>query len=209
MPIPVSGQVGEQIVAPGVTSQPLRQGPLADVIVSELAGRYYEMARNKRLFMAHAIVTAPVVYTTAAGTGGPLLWNGSTNINASILAVSVALTTVATTTAMGLGITGNTGQTSAPTSTTVIDSTRNLFLGGAASNCTTYRIGTPTNAGNFLIPLVSLHLGANTVDTMLSTFIDVGGMLIIPPGGWCSVAATATATAAVLSIGLIWTEVPA
>jgi len=208
MPLPVSGQVGEQQLGVGVTTQPLRQGRLADVIVSELNGRYYEQCRAGRLFIAQAIVTAPVVYTTAAGTGGPLIWNGSTTVNIVPLAVSFALTTAATTAAFGLGLTGNTGQPSAPTTTTAIDGVRNLFLGGAAPNASAFRVGTVVNAGNFLLPFVGIHLGATSVDTTLPGFVDLGGSMIVPPGSWCSVAATVTATAAVLTIGLIWAEVP-
>lgn len=207
MPLPISGQVGEQVVASGVTTQPLRQGKLADVIVSELNGRYYEQAYNGRLFFAQAIVTAPVIYTTAAGTGGPLLWNGTTNKNAVILAVCWGVTVV-TTVAAVIGLTGGTGQTSAPTSTTAIDGSRNMFLGGAAPNCNVYRIGTPVNAGNFLFPLGHLHTGALTVDNNAVNWVDVGGALIVPPNAWASPAASATASTTVIQIGLLWAEVP-
>lgn len=207
MPIPVSGQVGEQVVAPGVTSQPLRQGPLADVIVSELMGRYYELCRNGRLFMAHAIVTAPVIYTTAAGTGGPLIWNGSPKVNVVPLAVGFGVTVV-TTVAAALGLTGNSGQTSAPTTTTAIDSRANMLIGGAASNSTPYRIGTVTNAGNFFFPFAHLHTGALTVDTTGMQWLDIGGAVIVPPNSWVSIAASATAATTVASIGIIYAEVP-
>jgi hypothetical protein len=207
MPIPVSGQVGEQVIGSGVTSQPLRQGPLADVIVSELMGRYYELCRNRRLFVAHAIVTAPVIFSTAAGTGGPLIWNGGANTNLVPLAVGFGVTVV-TTVAAALGLTGNTGQTSAPTATTAIDSRANLFLGGAASAATPYRVGTPSNAGAFFLPFAHLHTGALTVDNTGMQWIDLGGALIVPPNAWVSIAASATATTAVASISLIYAEVP-
>jgi hypothetical protein len=207
MPITVSGQVGEQILGPGVASQPIRLGRLADVIVSELQGRYYEQAFNGRLFMAHAIVTAPVIYTTAAGTGGPLLWNGSSKVNCVILGVTCGITIV-TTVAAALGLTGNTGQTSAPTSTTAIDSRSNMFIGGPSSNATPYRVGTVTNAGGFFLPLKQLHTGALTVDTFALGWIDIGGAIIVPPNAWCSIAASATASTTVAQLGLIWAEVP-
>jgi hypothetical protein len=159
------------------------------------------------MFRAHAIVTAPVVYTTAAGTGGPFLWNGSSSVNAVILGVSYGVTVV-TTASAAIGLTGNTGQTSAPTGTTAIDSGGNCYLGGAASNCTAYRVATPTNAGNFLMPFAHLHTGALTTDTHGVTWVDIGGALIIPPYSWCSVASSVTATTAVLSISMIWEEVP-
>lgn len=207
MPLPVSGQVGESTNTSGVTTQPLRQGRLGDVVVSELMGRYYELSRSGRIFAAHAIVTAPVIYTTAAGTGGPLLWNKSTNVNAVILAVGVGITTV-TTVAAALGLTGNTGQTAAPGSTTAIDSQVCGYIGAAAPACNVYRVGTPTNAGNFFFPLCDLHTGALTVDNRGMGWFDLGGWLIVPPQGWCSIAASATATTTVAQLGLLWAEVP-
>jgi hypothetical protein len=208
MPLPISGQVGEQVVSLGVTSQPLRQGRLADVIMSELNGRYYEQAANGRLFMAHAIVTAPVIYSTAAGTGGPLVWNPPTSkVNVVVLAVGITITVV-TTVAAALGLTGNSGQTSAPTSTTAIDSRTNMFIGAANSVSTPYRVGTPTNAGAFFYPLADLHTGALTVDNLGLGWIDIGGALIVPPGAWGSIAASATATTTVAQLAMLYAEVP-
>jgi len=178
-----------------------------ELVVTELHGRYYEQTFRKNVFMAHAIVTAPVVYTTAAGTGGPLIWNGSSSTNVVVLAVGIGITVV-TTVAAALGLTGNTGQTSAPTSTTAIDSRANLFIGGAASNATPYRIGTVTNAGNFFLPLAHLHTGALTVDTTGMGWIDIGGGLVVPPNAWVSLAASATATTTVAQLAIIYEEVP-
>jgi hypothetical protein len=207
MPVPVSGQQGESILSKGVSTQPIRQGKLAEVIVSELNGRYYEQAVNGRIFIAHAIVTAPVVYTTAAGTGGPLIWNGSSKTNVSVLAVGIGITTV-TTVAAALGLTGNIGQTAAPTSTTAIDSRTSGFIGGQPSNATPYRIGTVTNAGAFFLPLCDLHTGALTVDNLGMGWIDIGGAIVVPPGGWVSIAASATASTTVAQMAIVYAEVP-
>ena len=199
--------VGQQNIADGsvVTARSGRQG---ESIISQLHGAYTEQALRRNLFHAHAIVTAPVIYTTAAGTGGPLLWNPSTSgVNAIILAAGVAVTTV-TTVAAGLGLTGNTGQTSAPTSTTAIDSRTNAMVGGAASACTPYRVGTPTNAGNFFIPIYWVHTGALTVDNTGIGWQDLQGILVCPPGAWVSLAGSATASTTVAQLALMWEEVP-
>ena len=116
----------------------------------------YKASRNGRVFMAQAIVTAPVIWTTEAGTGGPLLWNGTsgaTAVMARLLAVGVGITVVSTV-AAALGITGGPGQTAAPTSTTAIDSTANLLIGGGASACTAYRIGTTVD-NKFFLPFAT------------------------------------------------------
>ena len=184
-----------------------RGGRSGEGVFSELNGRYYEQSVRGNTFMAHAIVTAPVIYTTAAGTGGPFLWNGSTNVNAVLLGAGVGVTVV-TTVAAALGITGNTGQNAVPTATTVIDSRANLRLGGAASACTPYRVATPATAGSFFLPFAHLHTGALTVDTMGVQWFDLGGLVVIPPGGWAAIAASVTATTTVAQLALVWTEVP-
>lgn len=184
-----------------------RSGRTADQIVSQLQGKYYENAVRGNLFQAHAIVTAPVIYTTAAGTGGPLLWNNTTTHNAVILALGMS-SSVVTTVAAGLGITGNTGQTAAPTTTTAIDSNVNLLLGGAGTRMNLYRIGTVSTAGGFFIPLWQVHTGALTADTTGTQWVDLGGCIVVPPRGWASVAASATATTLVANFGMIYAEVP-
>jgi hypothetical protein len=201
------GQVGPATSTDGASAA-MRLGRSGEQIFSELHGRYYEQAVRGKLFMAQAIVTAPVIYTTAAGTGGPLLWNPPTSgVNAVILAVSMGISVV-TTVAATLGLTGNTGQSSAPSTTTAIDGRGNMFLGAANSACTPYRIGTVTTAGAFLLPFASLHTGALTVDTGLTAYVDIGGAMIVPPGSWASVAASATASTTVGTFGMLWEEVP-
>lgn len=200
-------QVGPQIGSDG-TVIPNRAGRLGDAMVSELNGRFYEQASRGRLFLANAIVTAPVIFSTAAGTGGPLVWNPPTSgVNLSVLAITCGITVV-TTVAAALGLTGNTGQTSAPTSTTAIDGRTSALVGGQASVSTPYRIGTPTNAGGFFFPLLNLHTGALTVDSLGLGFIDVGGAVVCPPGSWVSVAASATATTTVAQLGMVYAEIP-
>jgi hypothetical protein len=185
-------------VDPGVGSRFGKQG---QQIVNDLHGRFYEQASRGNLFTAHAIVTAPVIYTTAAGTGGPLLWNGSsTTMLASILAVGWGISVVTTVAAI-LGLTGNTGQTAAPGSTTAIDSVKNCYLGGGGPACTAYRVGTPTSAGNFFHPLGDLNTGALTTTPGGMHWVDIGGMFVIPQYGWISFAASATASTTVGNFG--------
>ncbi len=179
--------------------------------VLHIHGRYFEASSRGNLFVAHAIVTAPVIWSTEAGTGGPLLWNGSAatpgrQVNANLLAVGFGVTVV-TTVAAALGITGGDEQTAAPTSTTAIDSTANLLIGGAASRCTTYRVGT-TVENHFFMPFAHVHTGALTVDTTGIQWVDLAGMITVPPNSQASVAASATATTLVASISLVWEEIP-
>lgn len=203
-----TGLVGEATYSDNQTpNQGYRMGRQGDLITSQLHGRYYEQALRGRLFTAHAIVTAPVIYTTAAGTGGPLLWNGSTTHRAVILAAGWGVSVVTTVAAI-IGLTGGTGQTSAPGSTTAVDSVKNCFLGGAGPACTAYRVGTPSAAGNFFHPLGDVNTGALTTRPGSMNWIDLGGMFVVPPNAWISFAASATASTTVGNFGLVWEEVP-
>lgn len=210
MPQVISGEAGEQVIGKGTTSQAIRQGTLADVIVSELEGRYFELCRSQRVFIAQAVITTPVIYSTAAAGVFPLLWNGSSNVNASLLWATYTHTAATTTTGSAIGLTCNTGQTSAPTSVTAIDGSRCLYLGGPNPSCSVYNKGTVANAGAFFFPLGHLHSGTIAVDSFNATFsVDLGGSWIVPPNAWAGLGVTvAPTTSSVQTFSLIWAETP-
>lgn len=173
---------------------------------------YYDLARQGRVFAAFAAaVTGTVIYSTAAGTGGPLLWNGSasapTPVNAVILAASAAITT-ASAADFALGLTGNSGQSSAPSSTTAITTVQNLLIGGVAPACTAYKVGTPSSAGDFFLPLINITTAALTTIPIVDDYVDLAGAVVVPPGAWVSLAGSATGTTSVLQCGLVWAEIP-
>lgn len=182
-------------------------GFFGELAVSELLARYSTLTKSSALFSAYATLTAPVIFSTAAGTGGPLIWNKpNSGIDAHILAVGFS-TSVVTTVAGGLGLTGNSGQSTSPSATTVIDASGSLYVGGPTSQMGgVFRVGTVTNAGNIFMPFAQVHTGALTVDTTAITWMDVGGAMIIPPGCWGAVAGTATLTTLQAQIGIIWAE---
>jgi hypothetical protein len=202
----IYGTVGLQNLSTGAVGNEYSQGRFGEMLVSEVSGRYYNLARNGNIFSATAIVTAPVIYTTAAGTGGPLLWNNNPSVNAVLLGMGFVCTTV-TTVAAALGIA--TGATVLPTSTTAIDASGNLYVGGSAPTVNAYRVGTVSAAANNFIPLASLHTGALTVDNQGVGFIDLGGLVVVPYGKFATIAASATASTTVAQLTLIWAEVPA
>ncbi len=205
--VQVTGQVGPAFLSDGVGTQPARQSRSGEVNFSEVHGRYYEQSRRGNLFLARAAITAPIGFASSNGIGGPLLWNGSSTVNASILALSVGVTTVATA-ASALGFTGGTGQTTAPTSTAAIGSSGNCYLGGAAAAVSSYSTGTVGLPGAFFFPLLDVHTGTLTVDSLGLGWIDVGGLLTVPPNSWFAVSASVVASSLVAQIGVIWEEVP-
>jgi hypothetical protein len=144
-----------------------------------------------RVFSAFALLTAPVIWSTAAGTGGPLIWNKpSSGVDAHVLGVSFAGFSVATAVAGSLGLTGQGGQAIAPTATTAIDAIQNMLVGGPATAMGgVFRIGTPAQPGAGFFPLIATGTGAITAIEALPSWVDVGGGFIVPPGAWGSIAA--------------------
>ena len=188
------------------------------ILSHEVRASYYDWARRGQVFIAYATVTSPTIWSTAAGTGGPLLWNNSgpvtatstttapKAVNAVLLGLGVGITT-ASGAASALGITG--GISVAPTSTTAIDGSGNLNTGsGITAACNTYRKGTVATAGAWFMPTHGIGTGAVTLSSISPQWVDLGGSIVVPPGSWASVAASATATSAVLDIALIWAEIP-
>ena len=208
----IQGDVLQSGNVPGLASGAKNASLMFDrqngALISQLNAKYGALSISGRLFFAQAIVTAPVIFSTAAGTGGPLLWNPpGSGVIAQLVAASLGVTTVSTV-AAALGITGGTGQNVVPTTTTAIDGSGNCYLGGAVAKVSSFRIGTVAVAGTFLIPFGAVHTGALTVDNTGIAWIDLCGAVTFGPGGWASVAASATATTTVATIGLLWAELP-
>ncbi len=161
------------------------------------------------MFAARAALAAnsPTIFSTNTLTGGPVLWNGSTTVVAAVLAVGFGITVVSTV-AASVGFTGGTGQIAVMTATTAADSVGNLYLGGPNPTCTAYRTATPAAAGTFFYPLCDVVTGALTTRPGNVNWIDVGGLLVVPPNCWCAISASATTTTMVSQFTLIWEEVP-
>jgi hypothetical protein len=185
-------------------------GLLGELAFSEVLGKYSTLVKAGKVFSAYALVTAPVIFSTAAGTGGPLIWNRpNSGIDAHILAASFGALSTATTAAGAVGLTGNGGQTVSPTTTTAIDGIQNMLVGGPSTAMGgVFRIGTVANAGAGIMPLIAVGTGAITILEVETSWVDVGGGFIIPPGCWGSLAGNVTLTAGVLALGLLWAELP-
>jgi hypothetical protein len=210
MPLPVSGQVGEQIIAPGVTTQPLRQGRLASVIVSELDGRYYEQALNKRIFVAYSAARALSLVGTAMV--GLQLWNGSPvtgGVNL-VLLKTAGMISVTSATTTGIVLARGLAQTGAPTSQTAADLIANGFIGGPAPQATATALATFTNAPAAMALLMHNTAAIATTGEDQGYLVDFEGSIIVPPQSYVAIAALGAAAGAAAWTGhLMWTEVPA
>lgn len=183
-------------------------GVMGEMPVSEVMGKYATMVKSGRVFYTSAIITAPVIFSTAAQLG-PMLWNkGGSSVDAHILGVAVSSPTTASTVAGAISYASNV-QATVPTTATAL-TVMNAYsgagpsaMGGVFSTATI--LVAPTNVP---YPLVAVNTGAITTGSLTQCFIDVGGAFIVAPGNIGYICGNATLTAGVFTIGLLWAELP-
>lgn len=183
-------------------------GIVGEVLFSELVGKYATLVKSGKVFYTSAIITAPVIFSTAAQLG-PMLWNRpGSSVDAHILAVSVGSPTTATTVAGAISYASNT-QATVPTTATAL-TVMNAYAGGGVSAMggvfsTATILVAPTNVP---FPLIACNTGAITTGVLTSNYFDVGGMFQVAPGQVGYICGNATLTAGVFTIGLLWAELP-
>jgi hypothetical protein len=185
-------------------------GIVGESLNSSLLGRYSTLVKAGQVFYTSAIITAPVIFSTAEQLG-PMLWNRpGSSVDAHILAVSVGSPTVASTVAGAISYASNT-QATVPTTATAL-TVMNAYAGGGVSAMggvfsTATILVAPTNVP---FPLIAVNTGAITTGVLASTnYFDVGGMFQVAPGQVGYICGNATLTAGVFTIGLLWAELPA
>jgi hypothetical protein len=226
MPIPISGQVGPQTIADGVTSQPLRQGRLADLIVSELHGRFYEQVSRGNVYSIGCQLTAlsaATILLTASAQPIVGIWNPPTsgvnliplqaalvdeinNVTSVALGAFVwasSLNNVSLTAGLApfnrktLGLTGSQAKAFALSTASLLTGlTNNLVVFEAAEFNTASGLLTTTVAAATPTPSVS---GVQNFD----------GSLIVPPGGVLALLNTVSTVTHSVAGRLLWEEVPA
>lgn len=200
------GQPSTTSIQPGTTPT-LRQGQLADLIVSELHGRYYETSYRRNMFNGSVQGTG---ITSAAGlvTGytGLALTNPTTStVNLSLTKVGYGVNAAPTAT-MVISLAFNTS-TTAVTQTTAITG-RNNFLGGAAPQ------GLVASSVTFPTAPINSHIlgviGTNAVTALneTMTIVDLEGSIIMPPGSYICIATSTASAATSFFASFQWEEVP-
>jgi hypothetical protein len=202
--VQIQGTAGPQILTDG-TPNNIRTERTGGMVTQDVHGPLTETGMRGNLFSANAVVTAMVIYTTAAGTGGPFIWNSSGNQVVSVLKVGWLETTAATATGM-IGVATGTGMTTAPTNS-AIATTGNLYTSGPPSTVNVYSTATSTGTPRF-IPLAQVSTAAVSTVPSNTVSFDFKGGLIIPPNCWVSLASSATLTTAVHQTFIIWEELP-
>jgi hypothetical protein len=223
MPLPLTGVVGAPSnvsLADGL-SIPLLQGKQAELVATELHGKYYTQAYRANAY--YASVAATGVVTTAFSNGtyvGLLLWNpqGSGKNLVPIRAVQGRILAATTVAAWGHAYLANAGSglgTAAPLSafTTIAAALRgplnqpgitgqgnSVALVGAGATFTTALTWGRANG---------LAVGTETTAIVEQAFVeDFDGMLIIPPGTVFAPFAATAAQGGTWVPSIVWEEVP-
>lgn len=226
MSIQVSGQVGPQVSGDGVGAQPFRQGKSAELIISELHGRFYEQTVRGNVFSNGMTVTsinaATFTSATTGATATPIagVYNPSTSIiNAVILqaVLGVILTALQNTGAGPFVWMYSVGNGGLSTGTVPIN---RATLAAAGSQCKGLAGIALTGITNALAVLGAAALGGGnsfniaTLDTaagfstIYQPFVEnLDGSIIVPPGGILALMATTTPVAHSAASNLIWEEV--
>lgn len=184
-------------------------GVAGELNLSQFVGKYGALAKSQKVFYTSAIITAPVIFSTA-GQLGPMLWNQpGSGLDAHILAISIGSPTTAPVVAGSLGWASG-PQSTAPTSPTAITAV-NAYAGGGPS-----AMGAINSGGTVIVlpvpnfaPLISVNTAAVTLQGITTSYVDVGGMFVVGPGNVGYVCASATLTTGVFTIGVLWAELPA
>lgn len=227
MPTPVSGQVGEQIVSKGVSTQPLRQSTLGELVVSELHGRFYEQNANARLYSGGMTLTSinNATFTTATlgATCTPVIgvWNpANSGVNLVVLQaiLSIILTALQNTGPGGFMWATATNQSAISTGNTPFNRKTLLAAGSLAKDMTgvaltglvgnlALRNASALGGGN-LYNIASLSTAAGFTTPQAAAVENLDGSFIVPPGGVLALLATTTPVAQSALAALLWEEVP-
>ncbi len=200
-------QIGPQIVGDGAITQ-MRGGRTAEGILSELNGRYYEQGyRGNAYFACNQSAIVPTAGLSTAGKVMTLHNPVGSGKNLVLLEILLSMTTlpaISTTTATNIFLAGNlTASQAAPTSTTA-ETVQNCLLGGASGVGKVYNTATLAATPVAIRPLA-------TVDVLtavgFASFVckdEVAGALIIQPGIYVSIQASAATVA--LQCAMTWAE---
>lgn len=222
----VGGQVGPTSAGDN-TYPPIRQGRSAEVVVTELHGRFYEQVYRGNVYSGGMGLTTinNTTYTTntLGATCTPIagVWNPSNStVNLVILQAIVGVTiTAATATGAGPFAWAYSIANTAITTGTAPLNRKTLSLTGsqakhyaniALTGLTTTLVvmGVAGTGGGSGEAYSFVATAAGTQDAYVATTDNVDGGIIVPPGGVLALLATTTPVAHSASSMIIWEEVP-
>lgn len=200
MPIAQS-VVGIQSVSDGATVTN-RAGRSGELIASALHAKFYEAASRKSRFVGANQAAQALSAALATTYTGVVLSNpAGSGVNAVLDLVGFA-PTVAPASIASLGLIGNFISTGLVTHTTPITPTCTFLDGNTTPRCDVDSAATLPNAPVWLANFASVF---TTLSSTSNCVVDVGGMFIIPPGGYIAIGGLVAYT----GLGFMaWEEVP-
>ena len=217
------GQPSNTSLAAGANPT-IRQGQLADVIVSELHGRFYEQAYRGNLFSTGGTVQALTANTiTLTPTTTPILgvWNPATS-TVNLVIAQAALDVFANNLTSGAGpggfvwaaSTGNAALTlgAAPFNRKTLAAagsqakgfSNNVALTGLTNNLVIFEGADFSTPG----PLTYTTLASTALIPCFGGVQNFDGSLIVPPGGVLALLNVTSSTVFSVTTRLLWEEVP-
>lgn len=198
-------KAGAQQVGSGGIVDDLRCGPEGDLVVSQLHGPLYELARQGKLFSATNQAAQAVSVALATTYTGLCLSNPLGNTKNLVLLYANYALSVAPAGIASLHLIAGFSATANVTHTTPLVSPgiQNMLLGvGAPSSAKVDSAATIVNPG-YLFPLMGGFTAAALPGPAMG-MTEIPGGLVVPPGGWVALGALTAVTG---FGGLIWEEV--
>jgi hypothetical protein len=225
----IQGQVGpisaNQSLGAGVNA-PLRQTNTGDLAFSEVHGRYYEQVYRSNVYSGGTTIAALSANTiTLTNTSTPILgvWNPSTsNVNLVLLIANLVCVSNNLTSGAGPGVFVWASSAGNGAISTGNAPWNRKTLAAAGSQAKYFKLSAPdalTGLTNNVViggglPMISPSGMVYT--TIASTGLmqgyamnwDIGGSIIVPPGGVFDILNTTSSTTFSCAGELIWEEVP-
>jgi len=220
----IQGQVGppNQLtsIGPGTTPN-LRLGQMADQVVSQLQGRFYENAYRGNLYsgamIAPTVLSANTITLVAATTPLIGLWNPLTSpVNLVVLQASLQITSAPN----SAGITGAfvwaySGGNGAISTGLVPWNRKNIAQAGSYAKYLTIAQPLTGLTNNVVIfdladfgPLAAPQPATAVAYAPAPQVQNFDGSLIVPPGGVLVLLNTTSNTTVIVATRILWTEVP-
>jgi hypothetical protein len=227
MALQITGATGDTVAADGAL-QPPKQGRFAELVTSQLRGRWYEHNIRGRIFGGGMALTSINAATFTSATLGATctpvtgIWNPQgSGVNAEVeLAQLQAILTASTSTGPGgfqwYFSVNNTAQPSTGaqglSGLTLAGKGKVFNMSGAAltgltNNLALYRASSLQGGSSANFSFVGTAVGqASTVGGVSEEHIE--GSIIVPPGGIIALLCNTTPVAHSAVAGMVWAEVP-
>jgi len=210
----IEGRVGPQVLSVGA-QQPPRLANSGDVVTSDGNGRYYEL--NYRGYL-YTLTTSAAGYTIVAttdisplpqNTGVPIVgvYNPPTSL-VNLVILRVKLSTVSGT--PGGPFAWNVIPSPAAITNAGVQGRNNktFALGGSAVGFNSAQAFTASSAAATMFRTIGGPAAIAAGASMYHVEEETAGDIIVAPGGFAGVAATAVGTTHVVSASLTWAEIP-